>query len=170
MKRTLVLVPIAILLIAGGVTTVAQSKPPPPVTLADGSPVARQDPANQPPPNSLTVVGGKAKPSDVTDPAINSGKSKPAKDLKGAKRKVAPAELLDESSARGGCTAGYGGGAACLPEVPPSSAEHAGHGMKILWTCTEARTILPRGIEVTGGDKLKLDSNKDGTACGVGDK
>lgn len=87
--------------------------------------------------------------------------------------RVDPTEVLPAHGLTNGCVAGYGGGTACLPQTPPS---HAGHGsgqdMSIYWTCAEARTLLPDGIAVdaNGGDPLGLDSNKDGIACGPGDR
>lgn len=87
--------------------------------------------------------------------------------------RVDPTEVLPAHGLTNGCVAGYGGGTACLPQTPPS---HAGHGsgadMSIYWTCAEARTLLPAGIAVdaTGGDRLGLDSNGDGIACGPGDR
>lgn len=165
----MLLVPVLALALAGGVATTAQAgkgvRDNP-----DGSPRAGQDPANQPAPSSLTIVARKGKPSDVQDPGVNTGKTKPAKGLRGERKPVKAADILQESSARGGCTAGYGSGSVCLPVVPPSAAAHAGHGMTIRWTCAEARLTLPQGIEVTGTDQLKLDSNADRVACGPGDK
>lgn len=136
----------------------------------DGAPRPGADPANQPPPSSLTVTARKAPPSDVDDPGVNTGRTKPAKDVKGKKQRIDPDSVLEESSARGGCTAGYGGGEACLPVVPPSAAQHAGHGMTVRWTCAEARLTLPRGISVLGDDPLGLDTNRDRVACGPGDR
>lgn len=85
---------------------------------------------------------------------------------------VDPSQVLPSNGLTNGCVAGYGRGAQCLPQTPPS---HAGHGvgdMSIYWTCAEARTLLPDGIVVDtpGTDPLGLDSNGDGTACGAGDR
>jgi hypothetical protein len=86
---------------------------------------------------------------------------------------VAPEEVLPTSGQISGCVAGYGRGAVCLPQTPPS---HAGHGgltgdMSGFWTCAELRSLLPDGIVVDTpeSDGLGLDGNGDGTACGAGD-
>lgn len=87
--------------------------------------------------------------------------------------RVDPTQVLPAHGLTNGCVAGYGGGTACLPQTPPS---HAGHGsgedLSIYWTCAEARTLVPDGIAVdpTGGDRLGLDSDRDGIACGPGDR
>lgn len=86
---------------------------------------------------------------------------------------VDPTEVLPAHGLANGCVAGYGRGTACLPQTPPS---HAGHGtgqdMSMYWTCAEARTLLPDGIVVdsSGADPLGLDADRDGTACGPGDR
>ena len=169
MKARLVLIPVLALALAGAAATTAQGAGPG-RDKPDGAPAAGPDPANQPAPGSLTIVGQKSKPSDVQDPGVNSGRTKPAKDLRGEKKVVGPKKILEESTARGGCTEGYGAGSLCLPVVPPSATKHAGHGMQVRWTCSEARLTLPQGIAVTGSDQLKLDSNRDGVACGAGDR
>ncbi|HEY5881426.1 MAG TPA: hypothetical protein VIU11_21130 [Nakamurella sp.] len=91
---------------------------------------------------------------------------------------LAPAPVVDPSDVLpnglvNGCVAGYGRGVQCLPKTPPG---HAGHGsgqdMSVYCTCAQARTLLPDGITVdaAGADPLGLDSNRDGTACGAGDR
>ena len=105
--------------------------------------------------------------------AVNDGTKKQAAGVV-----LLPAPVVDPSQVLpdglvNGCVSGYGQGVQCLPTTPPS---HAGHGsgqdMSIYWTCAEARTLLPDGITVDtpGADPLGLDSNKDGTACGAGDR
>jgi hypothetical protein len=43
--------------------------------------------------------------------------------------------------------------------------------MKPNWDCSEVRTLFPKGITLERGsaDPLRLDTNKDGVACGTGD-
>jgi hypothetical protein len=87
---------------------------------------------------------------------------------------VAPQDVLPSIGQASGCVTGYGRGAVCLPQTPPS---HAGHGqlggedLSVYWTCAEVRSLLPEGIVVDSpsSDRLGLDSNADGTACGNGD-
>lgn len=167
--RRRLLVPAMSVLLIGGVATAASSAQDKHRERRDGSPVMGEDPANQPAPQSLARVSKRDKPSEVDDDGINTGRTKPARQLRGDKRQVKPTDVLLESSARGGCAKGYGTGAVCLPAVPPSAAKHAGHGMTITWTCDEARNVLPSGIKINGKDRLGLDSNGDGTACGPGD-
>jgi hypothetical protein len=85
---------------------------------------------------------------------------------------VDPTQVLPANGLTNGCVAGYGRGAQCLPQTPPSHAGHVGGDMSIYWTCTEARLLLPDGIvlDTPGSDPLGLDSNADGTACGPGDR
>lgn len=107
-------------------------------------------------------------------PRVNDGTKKQAAGLtlRPADR-VDPTEILPEHGLANGCATGYGRGVACLPQTPPS---HAGHGsdedMSVYWTCAEARPLLPEGIAVDtpGADRLGLDSNGDGIACGPGDR
>ncbi len=88
---------------------------------------------------------------------------------------VAPEDVLPGNGQISGCVTGYGRGAVCLPQTPPS---HAGHGLaggedlSRYWTCAEVRELLPNGVvvDVLNADVLGLDSNVDGTACGPGDR
>lgn len=81
---------------------------------------------------------------------------------------------IDPPSLTGGCVLGYGRGRQCLPVAPPSQD----FGEKVPWTCKELVTLFPNGIAVNrasdgipqaGVDPLKLDRNKDFTACNKGD-
>lgn len=61
----------------------------------------------------------------------------------------------------GGCVLGYGtAGAQCLPARGPGNTA---------LTCAYVVTLFPVGIQVTGVDRLRLDSNRDGVACGPRD-
>lgn len=78
------------------------------------------------------------------------------------------------TAAGGGCRSEYGAPGQCLPRVPPSQAVHAAHGMPVseVWSCAEVRTLFATGLPMRtagGADPLRLDTNKDGTACGTGD-
>ena len=62
----------------------------------------------------------------------------------------------------GGCLIDYGvPGAECLP------ARARGGGAV---TCAYVVSVFPKGVAVTGRDRLGLDSNGDGVACGSGDR
>ncbi|MDQ0118034.1 hypothetical protein J2T22_001211 [Pseudarthrobacter defluvii] len=100
---------------------------------------------------------------------MNDGKRGQASGVKMRKAPPVDANKL-KGTGNGGCVVGYGNPGQCLPVVPPSHAAHADHGMDMAWTCGELRTIFVNGIKVQPGkDSLKLDSNKDGVACGAGD-
>jgi hypothetical protein len=113
-----------------------------------------------------------AKPHAMVEPegqAVNDGQQSQASGVK--MRKAPPVDAGKiKGTGNGGCAVGYGDPGQCLPLVPPSHAAHAAHGMDMPWTCEEMRTIFVKGISVERGkDSLKLDSNKDGVACGEGE-
>lgn len=166
----LLLAAVALVLAASLVPAAAQVASP---DAPDGSPRAGADPADQPHPSSLTRVAQRGRPSDVEDDRVNTGKAPLAKDVRGTARKVLPSEVLDEESRRGGCVKGYGQPGQCLPKQPPAQrAEHAGHGAPAAlrkWTCTDVRLLFKDGLQVDRADRLRLDSNKDGVACGPQD-
>lgn len=161
---------------------------------ADGSPRAGYNPVNQPQtslgeaanrPHVKPAVPkkqpGKVDGSVGVNPdaaGVNGGNKKQAAGVKGkVLRPVRPEQVLSDASRSGGCTPGYGGNGECLPVVPPSHASHAGHDMAGAWTCAEVRTLLPDGIAVQKPnatarkkDRLGLDSNGDGIACGEADR
>lgn len=74
---------------------------------------------------------------------------------------------VNDAARTGGCAPGYGDGRSCLPVAPPSAAEHAGHNVKVAWTCKELLTLFPQGIplQVPGTDPLGLDEDGNGIAC-----
>ncbi len=78
------------------------------------------------------------------------------------------------TAVNGGCRLEYGTPGQCLPRIPPSQAAHAAHGMtpSDRWTCAEVRTLFPAGVTLrsAGIDPLGLDTDRDGTACGSGDR
>ena len=99
---------------------------------------------------------------------VNNGTTKQAPGLK--LRSLAPGEQdagVNDSALTGGCAPGYGDGRSCLPVAPPSAAKHAGHNMKVPWTCKELLTLFPKGIplQVPGVDPLGLDEDGNGIAC-----
>jgi hypothetical protein len=90
----------------------------------------------------------------------------PARSVKGAKaRRRADSVLADPKATgvlAGGCAVGYGApGAQCVPARAPGNRP---------LTCAYLVTQFPHGVAVTGRDRLRLDSNRDGTACGHGDR
>jgi hypothetical protein len=123
-----------------------------------------------PPPGSEGAVSEPVtRPHAVVEPeaqAVNAGHQGQATGVKMREAPEVDAKKL-KAGGNGGCVTGYGDPGQCLPVVPPS---HAAHGMVGTWTCRETRTIFVKGIKVDPGkDTLKLDSNKDGVACGEGD-
>ena len=99
---------------------------------------------------------------------VNNGTTKQATGLK--LRSLAPGEQdagVNDAARTGGCAPGYGDGRSCLPVAPPSAAEHAGHNMKVPWTCSELLTLFPKGIplQIRGVDPLGLDEDGNGIAC-----
>lgn len=72
-----------------------------------------------------------------------------------------------------GCVVGYGNNGQCLPDTPGSASEMGMTRQQMPWQCEEVRLSFPAGLQVgkgEGKDPLHLDSNKDGTACGIGDR
>ena len=124
--------------------------------------------ASAEPPTFTTLAEAAAQPHGIGQ------EGEVAKAIKGDKeKKVKPEDVFKtNSSKRGGCIPFYSLGGQCLPTVPPSQAEHvaAGH-MKPKWECSEVRTLFAQGITLERGsaDPLRLDTNKDGVACGTGD-
>lgn len=77
-----------------------------------------------------------------------------------------PTALHRRGQAKGqgnGCHRGYGEPGQCLPLHPAGS-----RGKPHAWTCAEVRELFPTGLVVTR-DRLRLDSDGDGRACGRGD-
>lgn len=139
------------------------------LATTDGSTLATAAPPSG---NGGVVSEPVAKPHAVVGPeaqAVNDGKRGQATGV--TMRKAPPVDTKKvKGTGNGGCVIGYGKPGQCLPVVPPSHAAHAAHGMEMVWTCAEIRTIFVEGIPVNRGkDSLKLDSNKDGVACGEGD-
>ena len=67
-----------------------------------------------------------------------------------------------------GCLNGYGEPGQCLPRLSPAQARMP--DMHHPWTCAEVRVLFPDGIAVTKPkEKLGLDTDGDGVACGPGD-
>ena len=113
---------------------------------------------------------------DAEAAGVNDGTKKQAADVPLQRPpSVAPENVLPSNGQVSGCVTGYGRGAVCLPQTPPS---HAGHGqtggqdLSRYWTCAELRELLPEGVVVDGpnADILGLDTNLDGTACAAGDR
>jgi len=151
------------------------------VTNADGSPKKGYDPARQPQ-RPLKAAAGRAPAlppqarvdgsvgANKDSKGVNAGTKKQVRAGKPAP-KAKPSDVLTATTANGGCRPEYGGRGQCLPFVPPSHAAHPDHGMDDAWTCTELRSLMPKGIPVRepGIDPLGLDTDGDGTACGRGD-
>lgn len=142
----------------------------------------------------LGVVVGAALTAAATATALNAGAAPPkqtslqeaasqpvgigarrlASGLDGqARAATEPKSVFSDTNDKvGGCLVAYGKPGQCLPEVPPSQAEHVAMGhMQPHWECAELRSIFTKGIVVRhkGVDPLALDRNRDGTACGSGD-
>lgn len=128
--------------------------------------VANGDPLHAPHIESHKGVEGGAD-------GVNQGKKKQAAavQLTPDIHPVSPTQLFSKGDYTAGCTVGYGHGKACLPITPPSAGAMNMSVAQMPWTCAEARTLLPKGIQVDvkGVDPAHLDSNHDGIACGAGD-
>lgn len=76
-----------------------------------------------------------------------------------------PASVLGDPATTGvlssGCAVGYGRVDQCVPARAPGGA---------VTTCAYVLTVFPNGLPVTGRDPLNLDGDRDGTACGPGDR
>ena len=81
-------------------------------------------------------------------------------------KKIGRYQLLGRGQGNG-CLKWYGEPGQCLPMQSPAQA--AMPTMKHPWTCPEVRELFPDGITVLKKDKLRLDKNGDGVACGPGD-
>jgi hypothetical protein len=83
----------------------------------------------------------------------------------GAPRRRAGSVLADPKMTgvlASGCAVGYGAaGAQCVPARRPGN---------LPLTCAYLVTQLPDGVTVTGRDRLHLDTNHDGLACGRSDR
>lgn len=149
------------------------NEPAPPVaeevveeTLTDsGAPITPEfDPASQPQTSLLSAASQEGVP--VTEEAPLG---------EGAPR--AAVEAPEDAPAVGspGCIPQYGEQGQCLPIVPPSLTEHAGHidpdQLSLMWSCAEVRIYFPKGIALAGKeDPLNLDTNTDAVACGKKDQ
>jgi hypothetical protein len=112
--------------------------------------------------------------ADAASQAHGIGARRLASGLDGASRPdTDPTQVVGDTEAKiGGCETAYGKPGQCLPEVPPSQAEHVAMGhMQPHWECGEVRTMFAKGLKLRakGVDPLGLDRNGDGTACGKGD-
>ncbi len=88
---------------------------------------------------------------------------RPARGVKGRSVRR-PSQLADPKTTgvlSSGCALGYGqAGSQCVAARRPGGAR---------MTCDYLIRQFPAGIAVTGRDVLKLDTNRDGLACGYGD-
>ena len=120
---------------------------------AVGAPRAGSDPARQQQASLATVAGRRQGPGLRT--------STPAAGVRTGRivRQAPPAKTAGVTA--GGCAVGYGQpGVQCLPAHGPDSTT---------LTCAYVQTIFPAGLAVTGVDRLHLDTDRDGVACGPGD-
>lgn len=136
------------------------------VTLAAAGAAAAVN-AGAAPPHGTSLADAASQPHGIGARRLAAG-------LDGSSRPATePKQVVgDVGAASGGCVVAYGKPGQCLPEVPPSQAEHVAMGhMQPQWECSEVRTMFPGGLKlrVKGVDPLKLDANRDGKACGRGD-
>jgi hypothetical protein len=90
----------------------------------------------------------------------------PARSVIGGAPRRRAGRVLADPKATGalasGCAVGYGAaGAQCVPARRPGDRPV---------TCAYLVTQFPDGVTVTGRDRLRLDTNRDGLACGRGDR
>lgn len=165
-----------------GLSSTAPATPPVSRSLPASASPGKADPGRHNPKHpankrqrSLAQVAGREHPF-ASDRPIRKG---PAPKLRG---KVRPSQALEKGATGfGGCLRQYGENGQCVPQVPPSLANHvrdmkaAGldpSAMEHRWSCTELRKYFRDGVAVrrTGVDPQKLDTNGDGRACGTGDR
>lgn len=115
--------------------------------------------------NSLAQAAGKPHGVGAQD---NTGSGTSRRAVKPPRQKGKTDKKGDAVNSAG-CLLDYGQGVVCLPAVPPDAADMGMDEVSMPWTCTGVRVLLPNGIKVNGKDVLRLDSNKDGVACGPGD-
>jgi len=119
---------------------------------ANGAPKAGRDPANQ---RQVPLAVAAGRPHVVA-----KGPQTPV-----TGRRAAGTTVKDPATTKvlvSGCAVGYGDAGQCLPARAPGGAR---------LTCRYVVTMFPHGVRVTGQgkDRLGLDSDRDGTACGPGD-
>lgn len=141
--------------------------------------------------NPAVILGGRPEKSladagaEATDGRASNGKetgNRPDRASGLTERgPVDPQQVLtDVSEGLGGCLVEYGADGQCLPGVPPSMGAHLKHmkeagqdpaTMPHSWSCREARTYFAEGLPLrqAGVDPQRLDTNGDGTACGIND-
>jgi len=149
---------------AGGIAVAGRPSLTPPqralqaeVDDPTGAPRTGHDPAVQ---RQIGLAAAAAAP-------VGSGSwgSKPARAVGGGHAVHAPGSVLGDPRTTGtlasGCVVGYGSpGAQCLPAHAPGGGAIG---------CAVVVRLFPTGIPVTGPDRLHLDTNGDGVACGAGD-
>ena len=136
------------------------------VALATAGTVAAVS-AGAAPPHQTSLSDAASQPHGIGARRLASG-------LDGSSRPdTDPREVVGDAATKsGGCIVAYGAPGQCLPEVPPSQAEHVAMGhMQPHWDCVEVRTMFHKGLKVRvkGVDPLGLDTNHDGKACAKGD-
>lgn len=128
------------------------------VDTSTGQPQSGRDPSRQPQ-SSLQAAASSQHGNGMQN-------SKPASDITGSNRPATKAsDVYGDPSKTGindaGCYIDYGiQGQQCL------AADMAANGKM---SCDMVHMDFPDGISVVGTDRLGLDLNKDGTACGKGD-
>ncbi len=126
------------------------------VDTASGSPRSGRDPSSQ----AQTDLSAAASAPSGTGLRTD----KPAAGVQGDTNHSATHNHAHTDTSRSGlnaagCFIDYGiQGEQCLPA-------HAAESNGTL-TCTEVRKHFPEGIKVTGTDRYRLDTNRDGIACG----
>jgi hypothetical protein len=127
------------------------------VENARGEPKDGSDPARE---RQTSLAAAARTPNE----SVGQRGRKPARAVKLRKlRRSASAVLGDDpGEILGGCLAGYGKpGEQCLPARAPRDKP---------MTCAYASRLFPDGIKVTGRDRLRLDTDRDGIACDPGDR
>lgn len=128
------------------------------VDTAEGKPQPGRDPGSQPQ-SGLVQTASKAQGNGARTDT-------PAAGVQGSNRPATkPSDVRKNPKETGvnaaGCYSDYGmGGEECL---------QAFLGADGSVTCEEVHERFPNGLMVMGTDRLKLDKNGDGTACGAND-
>lgn len=118
----------------------------------DGAPLAGRDPAAQAQ-TTLAQAAGRPQVKPATGRGVRVTSPRRASDVLGDPKKTG---VLSS-----GCAVGYGTAGQCVPARAPGAGAT---------TCRTVLPAFPRGIRVTGRDTLHLDTDRDGLACGDGDR
>ncbi len=113
---------------------------------------------------SLTVIADTGQPASAAPPATPAPHILPFADSPKGPRQgpLAPSNGVKVEAGIDGCDHRYGTPAQCVPWTLPAGVKDKDH-------CVWLREHGLHTLRVVGDDRLKLDKNRDGIACGTGD-